>query len=321
MGRLSRRLRQGWCLAAFALVAAAPATPLDWAFPGSGKRPAAIPATRTYRLPGAATHFTQAQIDDLTHAPDWYPHEHPSAPRSVVANPGGACGYCHLVTGAGRSENAQLRGQPVDYIEEQVHAFASGARRSAGPAYPTEYMAIVARAVSPADLRAAAVYFASLEPVRHARVVEAATIPRATAEGFLYRFDRSAREPLGRRIIEGATDPERHRLRDPHEQTIAYVPVGSIARGAALANRGTARVPACTTCHTAHFVGIGGASPTYIVRQLAGFRAHTRNDPGAAPMQAVAAKLGDDQIIDLAAYVGSRPAWTRSQMNAAIAKE
>jgi len=209
----------------------------------------------------------------------------------------------------------------VSYIEEQVHAFASGARRSAGAAYPTEYMAAAARTVSRADLHAAAVYFASLEPQRHARVIEASSIPRAAPEGFLYRFDTTAREPLGNRIIEGATNAEHHRLHDPHEQTIAYVPVGSLARGAMLANHGTANFPACTTCHTIHFIGIGGASPTYIVRQLVGFRSRARNDPGAAPMQAVAAKLRDDQIIDLAAYIGSRPAWTRAEMAVAMAKQ
>jgi cytochrome c553 len=318
----SMRLRNGLvALAAFALLAAAPSVPLDWAFPGPGPKAASIPASQTYRLPGARTRFTQAAIADLTHAPDWFPNEHPPAPRSVLAGPGGACGYCHLVNGAGRSENAQLRGQSVRYIEEQVRAFASGARRSAGPDYPpTQYMSAAARAVSPADLHAAAVYFASLEPQRHAQVIEAATIPRASPEGFLYRFDTAAREPLGKRIIEGATDAEHHRLHDPHERSIAYVPVGSLARGAALANHGTADFPACTTCHTAHLTGIGGASPTYIVRQLAGFRARTRNDPGAAPMQAVAEKLSDDQIIDLAAYIGSRPAWTRAQMAKAMAQ-
>ncbi len=316
------RLRNGLIgLAALALLAAAPAARLDWAFPGSGPKGASIPGSQSYRLAGASNSFTEASLHDLTHAPDWYPNEHPPAPRSVLAGAGGACGYCHLVTGAGRSENAQLRGLPVSYIEEQVRAFASGARRSAGPAGPTEYMAAAARTISPADLHAAAVYFASLEPKRHAQVLEAATIPRATPEGFLYRFDTSAREMLGKRIIEGATDAEHHRLHDPHEQTIAYVPVGSIARGAALAYRGTANFPACTTCHTAHFVGIGGASPTYIARQLAGFRARTRSDPGAAPMQTVAAKLSDDQILDLAAFVGSRPAWTRAEMAAAMANE
>jgi cytochrome c553 len=317
------RIRNGLiAVAVFALLAAAPAAPVDWAFPGAGTKAASIPRSQTYRLPGASKSFTESAIHDLTHAPDWFPNEHPPAPRSVLAGAGGACGYCHLVTGAGRSENAQLRGLPVSYIEEQVHAFASGARRSAGPAYPpTQYMAAAARAISPADLHAAAVYFSSLEPKRHAQVLEAATIPRASPEGYLYRFDKTAREPLGRRIIEGATDTEHHRLHDPHEQTIAYVPLGSIARGAALANHGTADFPACATCHTVHFIGIGGASPTYIVRQLAGFRSGARNDPGAAPMQAVAAKLSNDQITDLAAYVGSRPAWTRAEMAAAMGKQ
>lgn len=317
-------IRIGLCaLAAFVLLAAAPAAPLDWAFPGWGAKLALIPGSRSYHLPGAHKSFTEAEIEDLAHAPDWFPDEHPPAPRAVLAGAGAgaACGYCHLVDGAGRSENAQLRGLPVSYIEEQVHAFASGARRSAGPASPTDYMAAAARAVSAADLHAAAIYFSSLEPKRHAQVLEAASIPRATPEGFLYRFDTTAREPLGRRIIEGATDAEHHRLHDPHEQTIAYVPAGSIARGDALANHGTPDFPACATCHTAHFLGIGGASPTYIVRQLAGFRAHTRNDPGAAPMQAVAGRLSDDQMIDLAAYIGSRPAWTRADMATAMAKQ
>jgi cytochrome c553 len=38
-------------------------------------------------------------------------------------------------------------------------------------------------------------------------------------------------------------------------------------------------------------------------------------------MQAVAAKLRDDQIIDLAAYIGSRPAWTRADLAAAMLKQ
>lgn len=317
-------IRNGLCtLSAVVLLAAAPVTPLDWAFPGAGPKLAAVSSARTERLPGASRSFTDAALSDMTHAPDWFPKEHSPVPRSVIAGTNGAfaCGYCHLVNGAGRSENAQLRGQPVSYIEEQVRAFATGARRSAGPASPTEYMAAAARMVSPADLHSAAVYFASLEPQQHAHVIEASVTPRATAEGYLYRFDPTAREPLGNRILEGATDAERHRLHDPHELSIAYVPVGSIARGAALATHGTADFPACASCHTAHFVGIGGASPTYVVRQLAGFRARTRNDPGAAPMQAVAAKLRDDQIIDLAAYIGSRPAWTRADLSAAMLKQ
>jgi len=296
---------------------------LGWAFPGEGAKPPAPALSQSYRLPGAARSFTEADFHDMSRAPDWFPDEHPPAPRAVLGDGGKgfACGYCHLVNGAGRSENAQLRGQPVEYIEEQARAFASGARRGIDPGYaPSRYMAAAARAVSPADLHAAAVYFAGLEPRVHAQVIEAATIPRVTPAGYLYRFDEHAREPLGDRIVEGATDAERHRLHDPRERSIAYVPVGAIARGASLANHGTADRPACTTCHTAHFVGIGGASPTYIVRQLAGFRSKVRDDPGAAPMQAVAARLTDAEIVDLAAYVGSRPAFTRAQMAAVMAE-
>lgn len=309
-------------LAAWSLLAASPAG-LGWAFPGAGPKPAERPAAQVYHLPGAWRTFTEAELRDHSRAPDWIPREHPPAPRAVLAarGKGWACGYCHLVNGAGRSENAQLRGQPAEYIEEQVRAFASGARRPLDASYaPSNLMAATARAVSPADLHAAAVYFAGLEPQRHARVIEAATIPRAEAEGFLYRFDASAHEPLAGRIVEGATDAERHRLHDPHEQSIAYVPEGAIARGAVLANHGTPDRPACASCHTAHFVGIGGESPTYIVRQLAGFRAKTRNDPGAAPMQAVAARLTDAEIVDLAAYIGSRAPWTRAQMEVAMLK-
>lgn len=293
---------------------------LDWAWPGAGDDGPAIAGNTVHRLPGSPHRYTAAAIADLDHAPDWYPREHPRAPRVVLDHAGGACGYCHLVTGAGRSENAQLRGQPVEYIEEQVKAFASGARRSAGAEDPTSYMIAAAQAVSAADLRAAARYFAALEPVRHAHVIEAVTIPRAVAKAYLYQFDPRAREALGQRIIEGPVRFEQHSLRDPHEATVAYVPVGAIARGAALANHGSDTVTACVTCHTRAFVGIAGDSPTYLVRQLAGFRSHARNDPGAAPMQAVAAGLSDNQIIDLAAYIGSRPPWTRAQMRASFAE-
>lgn len=305
-------------LAPLLLGAAAPPGGLDWAYPGPGET---VPDTARHHLPGSPRHFTGAALDDMDHAPDWYPRDHPRAPRVVLNHKGGACGYCHLATGAGRTENGQLRGQPVEYIEEQVHAFASDARGSAGRADPTSYMIAAARAVSAADLRAAARYFAALDPVRHARVVEAATIPQAVAQDYQYRFVPGTHEPLGRRIIEGAIDPRAHALRDPRERVIAYVPVGSIARGRTLALHGAGAVPACASCHTAHFIGIGGSSPTFIVRQLAAFRSHARNDPGAAPMQTVAATLTDDQIIDLAAYVGSRPAWTRAQMHAAMNEE
>jgi len=92
------------------------------------------------------------------------------------------------------------------------------------------------------------------------------------------------------------------------------VPKGAIARGRALAEHGATGVPACITCHGAALFGIAGASPSFLARQLMNFRAKARNDPGAAPMQAVAAGLTDAQIIDAAAYVGSHKPWTRAEL-------
>ena len=260
----------------------------------------------------------------MTHAPDWFPASHPPAPAAVLAGSGqaAACGYCHLPDGSGRIENADLRGLPVSYIEEQVHAFASGARRSADASYaPARYMAAVARAVRPADLRATARYFSMLDPVSHTRVVEAATMPRAVAWRYVYRFSLPATEATGTRIVEGPDDPKAYDLHDPRARATAWAPRGAIARGRSIALRGANEVPACQGCHGVDMVGIGGASPTYIARQLAGFRAKVRNDPGAAPMQAVAAKLTDAQIVDLAAYLGAHRPWTHAQMQASMANE
>jgi cytochrome c553 len=49
-----------------------------------------------------------------------------------------------------------------------------------------------------------------------------------------------------------------------------------------------------------------------------GFRSKARNDPGAAPMQDVAGRLTDAQIIDVATFVASRSPWTRAEMDKAM---
>ena len=254
----------------------------------------------------------------MARAIDWFPDGHPAAPN-VVLRAGGEgaypCGYCHLPDGRGRPENARLQGLPAEYIVEQVKAFASGARRAASPDFaPTRYMAGVAHAVSPADLTAAAAYFSQFEPLSHTQIVEAATIPAAAAWHFVYRFDRSRHEALGERIIEGPVDGQRFELRDPETPYIAYVPVGAMGRGQAIAEQGAAGGPACVSCHGPALAGIAGASPTYLARQLMGFRDKSRNDPGAAPMQSVAGRLTDAQIIDVAAFVGSRHPWRRADV-------
>ncbi len=299
-------------------MSAAPATAPEWAFPGLGTAPhASAPrVSEVMHLPGSPVILHPSDFDG-TQAVDWFPNAHPPAPAAVLhANGKGGlpCGYCHLPDGRGRPENARLQGLPADYIVEQVEAFASGTRRAAVPYMPTRLMAEAAHAIQPADLKDAAAYFSQFEPQSHTQIVETATIPAASAWHFVYRFDRSQNEALGQRIIEGPVDGERFELRDPETRYIAYVPEGAVARGRIIAEHGASGGPACISCHGQALVGIAGASPSFLARQLMDFRSKARNDPGAAPMQDVAGRLSDAQIIDAAAYVGSRGPWTRDQM-------
>jgi cytochrome c553 len=308
-------------VAALLMVAAAPLP--QWPFPGPGyaNPPGHPDAAKIIRLAGSNVVFHETDFRGMSRAVDWFPASHPPAPDVVLRQRGDVypCGYCHLPDGQGRPENARLQGLPADYIIEQVTAFSSGVRRSAAADYiPAQFMAMEAHALSAGDLQKAAAYFSQFEPASTTQVVEATYIPQAAAWNFVYRFDPSRREALGYRIVEGPVDPGRFELRDPGTAYIAYVPVGAIARGQAIAEKGVPGGPACESCHGKALAGIAGASPSFVARQLMGFRAKTRNDAGAAPMQEVAAGLNDAQIVDVAAYVGSRPAWTRAELAAAM---
>jgi cytochrome c553 len=65
------------------------------------------------------------------------------------------------------------------------------------------------------------------------------------------------------------------------------------------------------TCHGPTLAGIGlipplaGRYPTYIVRQLIGFKTGARTSPLSQPMQAVAAQLSVEDMIAVAAYAAS----------------
>lgn len=321
---ISARRRLLAVAACIAISAAAEPAP-EWAFPGAGALNSTHkpPASEMVRLPGSPAIFHRSDFDGLQ-AIDWFPNAHSRAPEVVMhANGKGGypCGYCHLPDGRGRPENARLQGLPARYIVKQVEAFASGTRRAAVPYMPTSLMAEVAHAIQPADLKAAAAYFSQFEPQSHTQIVETETIPAADAWHFVYRFDRSRQEALGQRIIEGPADGERFELRDPETHYIAYVPEGAVARGRVIAEHGASGGPACVSCHGQALVGIAGASPSFLARQLMDFRSKARSDPDAAPMQAVAGQLTDAQIIDASAYVGSHSPWTRAEMEKAMNAE
>ena len=107
-------------------------------------------------------------------------------------------------------------------------------------------------------------------------------------------------------------DLERHELRDATTTFVAYVPIGSIRAGKRIATTPSKNpVTTCTTCHGPNLRGLGaappiaGRSPSYLFRQLYGFKNGHRGGDISAPMQATVSKLSIDDMIAAAAYAGS----------------
>lgn len=317
-------LLAGACALAAAMVAfgavaqdkAADQPPL-WAWPGN--QPAKpVDANQVVTLPGSSQKMTEAQIKDRTTAVDWFPNGHPAMPAAVKGGNGTkafACGFCHLPEGTGRTESADVGGMPADYLYRQLQDMRSGARAVMDPHYGAQAnMILTAKAWSDADLRAAADYFAKLKyPSNHVKVVETAEVPAHRANAFVYEFEKDGpKEAIGERIVEGPEDFERFELRDWRVPMIAYVPVGAVARGAALAKGDSLKgLPACDTCHGAGLRGgaiappIAGRYPTGIFRQLYAFKTGARNGLAGGFMKPMVANLSQKDMIDLAAYVGS----------------
>jgi len=271
----------------------------------------AFPPPQTSSVPGSAHRFSDTAIFDRTRPVDWFPDDHPPAPDAVKGRAQlFACGYCHSPDGGGRPENTALAGLSEPYIVRLLADMKSGAR-AYDPHFTTGVnMVLVAQLSSDPDVRAAAAYFAGLTYRKRLSVVEARDIPRAAANS-VYFFDTGgAMEPLGQRIVEGPDDAERFRRRDPHTTYTAYVPPGSVARGAALA-RGTAGHPACDTCHGTGLRGgpdappLAGRFATAQFRQLYDFSRGLRSGVQAAPMTAAVAGLSQSDMIALAAYAAS----------------
>ena len=94
---------------------------------------------------------------------------------------------------------------------------------------------------------------------------------------------------------------------------MAYVPVGSLAKGEALVRTGSSgKTIACAICHGDSLQGlgnvprIGGLHPIYIARQLYLFKDGTRNGIDAQLMKKPVAQLTDEDIVAIAAYVASQ---------------
>ena len=291
-----------------------------------GGAPASAPAARgpapddgaLMHVPGSTAGYTKTYIANLFTVPDWFPASHPPMPDVVATGNKTAgvqaCGYCHLPNGQGRPENQSVAGLPAAYILQQLSDFKSGLRKSSEPRMGSvAFMVRIGKAIGDDDAKAAADYFASIKPKPWIRVVESNTAPVShPAGGLMVRTDGGGTEPIGERIIELAEDQDRFELRDSNAGFVAYVPTGSIKKGEALVKTGNGgeTIP-CTTCHGADLKGLGnipsiaGRSPSQMVRQIIDMQTGARNGLQSALMKPVIAKLTNDDIVNITAYLAS----------------
>jgi cytochrome c553 len=294
--------------------------PPAWAYAIPAPRPAGAPApappaadTSMKQVPGSTLTFTRQQISDGFGPADWFPQDHPPMPDIVAHGKrpdARACGLCHYPNGKGRQENAGVSGLPVSYFIHQMNDFRDGLRQSADPRKAnTNVMIAIAKAMTPEEIKVSAEYFGAMKWTPWVKVIETNTVPKVESRGGIWiPVEGGEKEPIGVRIVETPENPERTEiLRDPRSGFIAYAPVGSIKKGEALATTGE-----CALCHGDGLRGLGpvpgiaGRSPSYIARQMYDMQAGARRGEWAELMKPIVAKLTDDDLVNIAAYVASR---------------
>jgi cytochrome c553 len=294
--------------------------PPAWAYAIPAPRPAGAPApappaadTSMKQVPGSTLTFTRQQISDGFGPADWFPQDHPPMPDIVAHGKrpdARACGLCHYPNGKGRQENAGVSGLPVSYFIHQMNDFRDGLRQSADARKAnTNVMIAIAKAMTPEEIKVSAEYFGAMKWTPWVKVIETNTVPKVESRGGIWiPVEGGEKEPIGVRIVETPENPERTEiLRDPRSGFIAYAPVGSIKKGEALATTGE-----CALCHGDGLRGLGpvpgiaGRSPSYIARQMYDMQAGARRGEWAELMKPIVAKLTDDDLVNIAAYVASR---------------
>jgi cytochrome c553 len=311
----------------------------EWAYgipppraPGEPAPPPVRDDGKLFSLPGAEKQFTLNQIrgrrDNDTPArtqpADWYPNEHPAMPKIVAEGDESrgiiACSLCHYPNGKGRSENASPAGLPKEYITRQLHNMrdnlrASAERRKAN----SQAMVSFAKAMTEQEIQESAAYFAAMQWTPWVNVIESDTAPKVRSAGGLMiplEGAEGGMEPIGNRIVEVPVNPEHtETLRNPRSSFIAYVPMGAVAKGKELVTTGGGgKTIQCTLCHGENLNGVGSVpgiaarSPSYNARQLNDIRQGARHGDMAELMKGVVAKLTDDDILNITAYLASLPA-------------
>lgn len=273
---------------------------------------------------GSGRTYTRLDLNDWHNPADWFPDEHAPLPQVVAHGPASlgekscACAYCHKVTGGGRADNAPIAGLPLAYFLRQLEDFRHGRRSSSDPRKSNSLtMIALAGAISNEEALAAATYYAAQTGNPPLRVIETELAPPARLHGTRFVASGNERtEPLVGRILEVAEDPRQSEdLDNPHFGYIAYVPIGSIARGRRLVSNSMndPATGACSNCHGPDLRGLGdvppiaGRSPSYLVRELYDFKTRARNGTQSAQMQAVVLRMTTAEMTDIAAYLATLP--------------
>jgi cytochrome c553 len=315
-----------------ALGAATTAQIPDWAYaipaPPPPAAPGATPApnpaatdTTLRTVPGSSKQVPRNRINQA----DWFPEDHPVMPSIVASGRVGdpnatACSLCHYPNGKGRPENASVSGLPVSYFLQQLKDFRSDLRKTAEPRKANSArMVLIAKSLTPEEMQQAAEYFAAIKwTTPWVRVVETNTVPKMVSRGGIWipiEGEGAGKEPIGMRIMETPENAEQTEvLRNPRSGTVAYVPNGSIKKGEALVKTGgNGKTIACGECHGPDLLGMGpvpgiaGRSPSYLGRELYDMQAGTRNGEWTQLMKPVVAKLTSEDLVNILAYVSSRP--------------
>ncbi|MGE4070449.1 MAG: cytochrome c [Lysobacterales bacterium] len=284
---------------------------------------------RPRSVAGSKVSYTAIELSDWQHAPDWFPETHGPVPIAITRGPASlgdqtrACGFCHRIHGGGRPENAPVYGLPVAYFLRQIEDFRAGRRHSADPRKPNvPTMIALAQALSDEEALAVAEFWGAQDGGPALRVIESEYAPPVRLRGNLFvKTAEALTEPLIDRILEVPERiPQPGDLDDPRNVHVAYVPRGAIARGRILAETGrrdgpdtTAITLPCASCHGPALTGLGdappiaGRSPSYLARQLHGFRTGARRGTLAQQMTPVVALLDAGDLVDLTAYIASLP--------------
>ena len=284
---------------------------IPWAFPIRDKvQPVIDERIGPQHVPGSSKSYTQDQIDDFINPPDWFPDEHAPMPKVVAHGAEGGvlgCISCHLASGLGHPESANLAGESAAYIVRQLSDFKAGLRMG-------EAMNDMTKNLSDEDARQASEWFAALKPKVWQSVVETDRVPKTFINQHLMRMPLpgAGDEPIGNRIIELPQDISRAESRDPHSGFIAYVPKGSLAKGKEFVTTGGGgKTIQCVICHGPSLNGLGevpaiaGHSPMYLFRQLYYFKDGSRHGSMGALMKGVVAHMSQDDMLAIASYVGS----------------